>query len=62
MATIDWVVGGLVAILGLFILYRALKEPMDLAFGFIGAGIRNGIEWLVNAGQGTTGKQVISYG
>jgi len=40
MATIDWVVGGIISIIGFFILYKALKEPMDLLFGFIGRGIR----------------------
>lgn len=61
MATIDWIVGGAVAILGLFILYRALKEPIDLFLGFVGRGIRSAIEWIVNSGR-SSGDKVISYG
>jgi hypothetical protein len=60
--TVDWIVGGSVAILGLFILYRALKEPIDLALGFIGRGIGSAIEWVVNSGNRSSGDKVISYG
>ena len=42
MATtwIDYAVGGGIAIVGLFLFYKALKEPMDLLFATIGKGIR----------------------
>ena len=64
MATVDWVVGGIVAILGIFILYKALKEPIDLFLGFVGRGIRSAIEWVANSGSGSSssGDRVISYG
>jgi len=39
MATMDWIVGTIISVLGLFIFYRALKEPVDLLFGAIGRGI-----------------------
>ena len=40
MGTIDWVVGGIITVIGLFLFYKALKEPMDLLFGAIGRGLR----------------------
>jgi hypothetical protein len=36
MSWIDTAIITTVVIVGLFILYRALKEPLDLLFGFIG--------------------------
>ena len=40
MATMDWVVGSIISVIGLFIFYRALKEPADLLFAAIGKGFR----------------------
>jgi len=39
MSWIDTAVIVLVVVLGLFIMYRALKEPIDLLFGLIGRGL-----------------------
>lgn len=36
MTWIDYTVGGIVILVGLFIFYRALKEPLDLLFSAIG--------------------------
>lgn len=58
--TLDWVVGGIIALVGLFIMYRALKEPLDLLFGAIGAGIR-GLFGMMSGDRGG-GVQVIRYG
>ena len=61
MATIDWVVGGIIGLLGLVILYRALKEPIDLIFGLIRDGFSRGIEML-SGSSGQQGYEVIRYG
>jgi len=59
MAMIDWVVGSIITIIGLFILYRALKEPMDLLFGVIGRGLV-GIKDMLSGAGGR--QEVINYG
>jgi hypothetical protein len=48
-----------IIVFGLFIMYRALKEPMDLLFGFIGKGF----SWLGSALSSGGGKvkEVIRY-
>ena len=56
---IDWVVGSIITIIGLFILYRALKEPMDLLFGVIGRGLV-GIKDMLSGGSRQV--EVINYG
>lgn len=38
------IVGG-----ALFILYKAIKEPLDLLFGFIGRGLRKVKDMIVDA-------------
>ena len=58
--TIDWVVGSIIAIIGLFIFYRALKEPMDLLFGVIGKGLSK-IRDLITGGTQES-VEVIRYG
>ena len=60
MATIDWVVGGIVLIVGLFILYRALQEPLDLLFQTIGRGLRPIKDWISGSGSGDY-TEVIQY-
>jgi len=62
MPTIDWIIGGIVAILGIFILYKALQEPIDLFLGVVGRGIRSAIEWVANSGNSSSGDRVINYG
>jgi len=59
--TMDWVVGGIIAIIGLFIMYRALKEPLDLLFGMIGTGLKNLFGLIAGDGGGER-IQVIRYG
>lgn len=36
---IDWAVVTIIIVGGLFIMYRALKEPIDLLLGLIGKGL-----------------------
>jgi len=61
MATVDWVVGGIVLILGLFVLYRGLKEPLDLFFGFVGKGLSALKDWIVGDGSDRGYTEVIQY-
>ena len=62
MATtwLDYAIGGGIAIVGLFILYRALKEPLDLLFGLIGKGLGTIKGWIT--GDDTTEVEMIQYG
>jgi hypothetical protein len=60
LSWIDTAIGWGIAIGGLFILYRALKEPMDLLFGFIGRGLVAFKDWIVGVPE--QGGTVISYG
>jgi hypothetical protein len=39
MTWIDWIVVSAVVIVGLFILYRPLKDPIDMFFGLVGRGL-----------------------
>ena len=58
--TIDWVVGGIITLLGLAIFYKALKEPLDLLFGFI-KGMLIGAKDKLTGESGERG-QMIVYG
>lgn len=58
--TIDWVVGGIVVAIGLAIFYNALREPLDLLFGFIKRGFVSAKDKI--SGAGDSGYQVIKYG
>lgn len=59
MATIDWVVGGAVTCVGLFLFYRALKEPADQ----LGHLIKVGLIGIKNMLVGSPEKiQEIKYG
>ena len=60
MATIDWIVGGIISVIGLFIFYRALKEPMDLLFGALGKGLEK-IKEMISGGTEQQ-YEVIKYG
>jgi hypothetical protein len=60
LSAIDTAIGCGIAIVGLFILYRALKEPMDLLFGFIGRGLVAFKDWIT--GSVPEGATVIKYG
>jgi hypothetical protein len=60
MGWIDNIVVGIIVIGGLFILYKALKEPVDLVLGFIGKGLVSLKDTIVGAAPETG--TVISYG
>jgi len=61
---IDTIVVGIIVVGGLFILYSALKEPLDLFFGFIGRILKSAFGGLKDglSGVGGTATEVISYG
>ena len=61
---IDWLVGGIIAVIGIFILYRAVKEPIDLLLGLIGRGLVGIKDMIVNVAGGEGGEhvEVIRYG
>ena len=61
---IDTIVVTIVIAVGLIILYRALKEPLDLLFGAIGAGLGKMFGYFTDkSGQAAdAGYEVISYG
>lgn len=58
--TVDWIVGGIVVAVGLAIFYNALREPLDLLFGFIKRGLVSAKDKLTGAGGESY--QVIKYG
>jgi len=60
MPWIDVVVGGSIALVGLFLLYRALKEPLDLLFGAIWKGIMAIKDMLMDGKSERV--EVIQYG
>lgn len=60
MSWIDTLVVGIVILGGLFIFYRALKEPLDDFFHLIGRGITSIREKIQNRDMG--GYEIISYG
>ena len=57
---IDTAVVSIIVVAGLFLMYRALKEPMDLLFGMIGKGLR-GIAGLIS-NRASGGYEEIVYG
>ena len=61
MTTIDWVVGGLVAIIGLFILYKAIQEPIDMLLDLIKRGLIAVKDWLFGI-DAQRGYDQITYG
>jgi len=58
--TIDYVVGGIIILVGIFIFYRALKEPMDLLGGALGKVFGSIRDYL--SGGSTSSTTVIKYG
>jgi hypothetical protein len=61
MGWIDTIVVTIVILIGLFIMYRALKEPIDLMFYWLGrglGGIRNKVADIGSGGE----YEVIRYG
>jgi len=64
MTWIDTTVITIVVIGALFIFYKALKEPVDLVFGWIKLGVGNLFGWIKERGEGATdsGYEVITYG
>lgn len=49
MPWLDTAIVGAIIVVGLFIMYRALKEPLDLLFGLIGRGLRGIKDKIVDA-------------
>jgi len=64
MTWIDTTVITIVVIGGLFIFYRALKEPVDLLFGWIRDGIGYLVGMIKERGEAAadSGYEVITYG
>jgi len=64
MTWIDTTVITIVVIGALFIFYRALKEPIDLLFGWIKLGIGGLVGFVKDKGEGVAnaGYEVITYG
>ena len=58
---IDFTVVSVIVVVGLVILYRALKEPLDLVFGLIKKGII-GIRDNFPSAVPSSGYEVITYG
>ena len=56
---LDYVIGGIICLVGLFIFYRALKGPMDLMFEKIAQAFR----WLASGlgGAKTKTEEIIVY-
>lgn len=61
MAFLDTAIVFAIVLLGLFLFYRALKEPMDMLFSFIGK-IFSALKNTVTGDTGTTATEVIKYG
>lgn len=61
MNWIDTIIVGIVIFVGLWILYRALKEPIDLLFHWIGRGFGAARDKISGAGY-EYGYNSISYG
>ena len=63
MTWIDTIVIGVVIMGALFIFYRALKEPVDMVFGWIKLGLGNLIGLIKGGGESAADKyEVITYG
>jgi len=60
MAWLDTAIVGAIVVLGLVVMYRALKEPMDM----IGGGIKRGAIAVIGMfkGEGNIGVSEITYG
>jgi len=61
MTWLDTVIVGAILVIGLFLMYKALKEPLDLLFGAIGKGII-AIKDGLSGGGGGQQREVIRYG
>lgn len=61
MTWLDTVIVGAILVIGLFLMYKALKEPLDLLFGAIGKGII-AIKDGLSGGGGGQQMEVIRYG
>lgn len=64
MTWIDTTVITIVVAVGLIIFYKALKEPLDLLFGWIGKGLGSVFGFVKDKAEGATdaGYEVITYG
>ena len=63
MAWLDTLIIGVIIVVGLFIMYRALKEPLDLLFGLIGRGLGAIRDKIVDWREGgVTSYDEIKYG
>ncbi len=60
MPWLDTIIVTVIAFMGLIILYRALKEPLDLLFGGIRSLFSGLIERIKDSGEDTV--EVIRYG
>jgi hypothetical protein len=60
MGWIDTIVVTIIIVMGLMIMYRALKEPID----HLGRLLRDGIIWVKDLFTGSVGQsvEVINYG
>jgi len=60
MGTLDTIIIVVIVFLGLLVFYKALKEPIDMLFGWI----KNGIEYLKDKGKDKAEDtyEVIRYG
>jgi hypothetical protein len=59
---IDTIVITIVIVLGLLILYKALKEPVDLIFSWIGKGIKGLVNMVRGSAENVPSYDVINYG
>ena len=63
MTWIDTAVIAIIIMGALFIFYRALKEPVDLVFGWIKLGIGSLIGLIKGGGEGAVNRyEEITYG
>lgn len=62
MTWIDTIVITVVVVLGLLILYKALKEPVDLILGWVGKGIRGFFGMIRGTAESAPTLETISYG
>lgn len=60
MPVLDTIIVIVIAAVGFIILYRALKEPLDLLFGLITSLFSGLIEKIKDRGEDTV--EVITYG
>lgn len=62
MGWIDTIVVGLVIVGGLFIFYKALKEPADMFFALLAKGFVAIKDKIYSMGDSDSGYEVIKYG